>query len=331
MQFVVTPTAIRSVAATLLSIVALSACNINRPPPVITQIVTLPVEGSPTYTLEPIYSMTPKLTATLIPSPTPIPSATLPPSLTPTQSPPSSTPSPSPIPTVAGAVNQTVNFRTGPNRTSESLGLLQPGTTLAIFGWDASKSFYLVRVEDGRRGWVQASNIAVEDPAGIAVLPDPQVTFLLSVTLPPASPTAAPTLRARTPATNDILAYCDLPPFAAADGGKTIRAGSTVSIYWSWFAETPEQIQDHLDYGNYEVKLNGNLLSDWAKYRTGVTRASAKQYRVYWYVPLGKLEAGEYTVTYALSWSQQIRDGSKTFGPGGDEVTNTGTCKFTVK
>jgi hypothetical protein len=52
---------------------------------------------------------------------------------------------------------------------------------------------------------------------------------------------------------------------------------------------------------------------------------------VYWFIPLDMLDVGQYRINYKLTWTQRISDGEKTFGPGGDEEVNTGSCIFTVK
>jgi hypothetical protein len=304
-----------------------TGCGINNPQLVQTVVMTQP----PTVTVAPIVSMTLKATATLIPSITPSATNTLPPTVTPTPAPPTATPTITPIFSVNGEVRQAVNLRVGPGRQFDSLGILPIGTALSILSIDETRAFYLVQLDDGRRGWAQASNVVVADEAAVPVLPAPQLTAIAQATQPPPPPTTAPTLRARSPVRTDILAYCDDPNFAAGAANRVLSTSANVIVYWTWEASTPEQIQDQIDYGVYDVKLNDKPLADWKNYRTAVTRKDQKTWHVYWYVPVGSLEAGEYTVTYALTWTRKVEDGIKSFGPGGDEEANSGSCKFTVK
>lgn len=313
------------VAVTLL----LTGCDFTRGGPVVVTKVIV-VSPAPTITLDPgIFTTTPRFTATLIPTVTPQPTDTLPPTITPTPFTPTPAPTATPFPQIAGTVRSTANFRVGPGRDFDAQGRLTSGTRLTILSANDSREWYLVRLEDGRRGWIQANLVNTDDPEGVPILPQLELTKVALATLPPAAPTPVPTLRPRPVTANDVLAYCDLPAFSAKFGGKTIRAANAVTIYWTWEAKTPEQIQDQIDYGQYEVKLNGKLLEDWRNYRTGVSPLRG-MFEVSWFVPVGKLEPGEYTIDYKLTWTQRIEDGLKSFGPGGDEESNVGSCKFTV-
>lgn len=321
-------------AAVVISVmgVLLGGCDLNRGPIVVTKFVILTQE--PTITLGvPIYTTTPRFTATLIPTSTPLPTDTLPPSLTPTPFTPTPASTATPFPQIAGTVRSLANFRTGPGRDFDAQGRLPAGTRLTILSANEARDWYLVRLDDGRSGWVQASLVNTDNPDAIAILPTLELTRVALATLPPAAPTPVPTLRPRQPGPNDVLAYCDLPAFSPryGFGNRKLRAGVPVTIYWTWEAKTPEQIQDHIDYSQYDVKLNGKSLEDWRLYRTGVVRKSGGVIEVTWYVPVGALEAGEYTVDFRLTWTQRIEDGVKSFGPGGDEEFNIGSCKFPVE
>ncbi|MFN8421657.1 MAG: SH3 domain-containing protein, partial [Anaerolineae bacterium] len=195
-----------------------AGCGLNGQK-VATQFVILTSE--PTITIAPIVSMTPRFTATLIPTVTPIPSETLPASLTPTPFIPTTAPTATAIPAVRGTVRSTANFRTGPGRDFEAQDQLAQGTELTILSYNDTQEWFLVRLDDGRSGWVQANLIDTESEA-VQVLPPPQLTAVALATLPPAPPTPVPTLTWRATRTGDILAYCDLPAFAATAGNKTV-------------------------------------------------------------------------------------------------------------
>ncbi|MBX3082044.1 MAG: SH3 domain-containing protein [Anaerolineae bacterium] len=294
-----------------------------------TKVVVL--TSPPTMTLAPLLTMTSRFTATLIPTVTPLPTNTLPASLTPTPFIPTTAPTPTPAPLVQGSVRSTVNFRVGPSKDFDALTQLPSGTQVTLLSYDETKEWYLVLLEDGRRGWVQATFIDTDGADLVPQLPAIALTQVAQATVPPAPPTGIPTLRARNPNNaTDVLAYCDLPRFKAAFGNRSISAENTVTIYWTWEARTPEQIQDHIDYGKYEVKLDDKVLENWSNYRTGVRQKQGKL-EVIWFVPVGKLTAGEHTIDYKVTWSQKIEDGDTTYGPGGENETDTGSCKFTVR
>lgn len=313
-----------------LGLFLFAGCRINDPnrDGIPTVIITL--TPLPTDTLAPLISMTPRFTATLIPSRTPLPTQPPPPTFTPTVDVPTETPTVVPTVVLRGSVNQqagVVNMRSGPSADFETVRKVNAGTVMTVIGLNDEKSWALVQLNDGAVGWISVDFVNIPESAALPVASGEDATRIAA--LPP-PPTIAPTLPARLPLRNDVLAYCDLPGFEK-DAGKTILAGSNINVYWSWFAQSPEQIQDHLDNGTYEVRLGDQLLESYQNYRTSVRRVSATRYEVYWYVPVGKLEAGEYNITYNLTWKIQISDGESTFGPGGQQETNTGTCKFTVK
>lgn len=308
-----------------------------------TVVVTIPPE--PTNTLAPLFTMTPRYTATPIPTSTLIPTATWPATETPLPAPSTATPSPQPTQAVRGSVNfseRRVNVRSGPGTDFDTLRSIAAGTPLFVLGISANREWYNIRVEeDGLEGWIAASFITVANPTAVAILSAQDMTQRAqqpAATSQPAG-TAVPTLRARTPVRTDILAYCDLPAFRARYGNKSFSPGTALTIYWNWFAATTQQIQDHIDAGQYDVSIDAQensewkqvkKLDDWRLYRTSAIR-QGNQLEVYWYVPIGELSAGEYRVNYKLTWTRKVEDGQKSFGPGGDEEINAGSCSFSVK
>ncbi len=129
------------------------------------------------------------------------------------------------------------------------------------------------------------------------------------------------------PLKGDVLAYCDNP--TNGEPRKAFPDDTPITVYWSWFAKTSEQIQSHLDNAEYEVHVDGRLLSNWRAFGTDVLRVRDR-YFVYWYVPIGNPTPGEHRIDYTVSWKQQITDGFKTFGPGGQVEAETGTCIFNI-
>jgi serine/threonine protein kinase len=161
--------------------------------------------------------------------------------------------------------------------------------------------------------------------------PMPATTTPGSATFPSLrGPTATPQVTARPPGmpvTGDVLAYCDNP--SNGEARKYFVDNPPITIYWSWFARTPEQIQDHLDNAEYEVRVDGRPLDNWRAFMTDVLKIHDRYY-VYWYVPIGLQTPGEHRVAYKVSWKQQISDGFRTFGPGGEVETESGSCVFVI-
>ncbi len=323
-----------------LVVISLAACDINAPK-VATVVVTVP--PAPTITLAPIITATLRYTATPIPTSTFIPTATLPPTATI----PPVTVVASPTPNLAGSVRGSVNFnipsvnvRNGPSLNAKSLTQVAAGGSLAIVGFSDDKQWYFVTLDDGTEGWISSDFVTVSNPTLVAVVSTADLTRRAQQPEPVVTGgTVVATLRARNVGRNDVLAYCDLPDFRKTDAGKSFPKTTAINVYWSWYAKTPEQVQDHLDHAVYEVSLdvqsgeNWNAVrkfDNWRTYQTGVVKQSGKYY-VYWFIPLDMLDVGQYRVNYKLTWTQRISDGDKTFGPGGDEEVNTGSCLFSVK
>lgn len=145
---------------------------------------------------------------------------------------------------------------------------------------------------------------------------------------PTARPTTSGNAEVRTGV--DVLAYCD-DTSANSPAPTNLAAGSTLDVYWAWYARTEEQIQQHVTHANYEVRINGDYLEDWEDYIQSTILKDDGNYWVYWYVPSDPLPAGEIKITYRLTWDAQITDGYGSFGPGTGVTENTGSCTFTVK
>lgn len=128
----------------------------------------------------------------------------------------------------------------------------------------------------------------------------------------------------------DVLAYCDNRAFGSP-APTNLAVGSTIDVFWSWYAKTEAQIQQHLSNASYDVKLDGVTLRNWQNYRTTVRQESDGNYHVYWYVPSEPLTAGQHVITYRVTWSEQITDGYASYGPGTNRTSESGTCTFTVR
>ena len=128
----------------------------------------------------------------------------------------------------------------------------------------------------------------------------------------------------------DVLAYCNDTSYGRP-APTNLAAGSTIDVWWSWFAKTEAQIQEHLAQVIYTVTIDGVTLRDWGNFRSSVRQQNDGNYYVYWYVPAGPLTAGPHEISYRVTWREAISDGYDTFGPGTANPVQTGNCTFTVR
>jgi hypothetical protein len=161
--------------------------------------------------------------------------------------------------------------------------------------------------------------------------PNSQTTPGGTLTAVSTPPTAVPggNTNAQVQEGADVFALCNDTSFRTL-APANIAAGSTVDVYWAWFVSDPSYVQQHVDAVTYEVRVNGELLTDWRQYGLR-TRQVGNSYAKYWYVPFGPLDAGTYNITYRATWSEQITDGYENFGPGTRNPVEEGSCTFTVR
>ncbi len=147
----------------------------------------------------------------------------------------------------------------------------------------------------------------------------------------PTGPTLTPpptSASSRTYGNLQILAECNTAG-ARFRPPNDIGSGSTVFIWWEWFARTEQQVNDHISAATYEVRLNDLVLENWAQYVQPVQQ-QGDLYFASWVVPVGQLPAGTYQVSFRVTWSRQIDDGFDRFGPGTANTVLESGCTFTV-
>lgn len=142
------------------------------------------------------------------------------------------------------------------------------------------------------------------------------------------TPTAPPSGSVSTQQGVDVLAYCDDRSYGSP-APTNLAQGSNIDIFWSWYASSRELIADHLAAVVYDVRLDGTPLN-WRQYAVPIRQESGRFYQ-YWFVPSGPLTSGEHTITYTVSWTTAISDGFDDFGPGTGNVSQSGSCTFTVR
>jgi hypothetical protein len=196
-------------------------------------------------------------------------------------------------------------------------------------------------------GGTAAAVVPTVPGAGLPIIVDPinatgtalagGAGLVVPTTRPAGGPTGGPAVVATTPAPSepaavgeriDVFALCDNPSLGPA-APTNLATGSTVDVYFAWFAATRQQVEDHVAAATYEIRLDGTALNVG---QPQFIRASAGGgYEAYWYLPAGPLTAGRHQITYRVTWSQQIFDGAMSFGPGTGITQETGSCTFNVR
>ncbi len=157
----------------------------------------------------------------------------------------------------------------------------------------------------------------VINPAVANATPEPAVVIGARV-----NPTIG---RSGTPGV--LFAECDDYLPQAAPG--LLYDNDNIIIFWSWFARTPQQVEDHIFQANYGVTLNRAPLKEVQV--SGITRPTNLSYWVFYTANIGKLTPGTYGVEFRLNWKQAITDGYDDYGPGTDNVEVYSTCTFTIE
>ena len=168
-----------------------------------------------------------------------------------------------------------------------------------------------------------ATALVAATTAAAPPMPTATATETAPPTDTPAVPSAPPRLNV------NVFAFCDDASFGI--GPPTdLSPGSTIKIYWAWFASTGAYLRDHMTDATHDLRVNGEAIPNVNQYR-GNPRASGSQQVVYWYVPYGPLTAGEQTISYRVTWRNAISDGYANYGPGTAIEFEEESCTFDVR
>ncbi len=116
-------------------------------------------------------------------------------------------------------------------------------------------------------------------------------------------PRLSDAFRSETPGV--IYAACDNFPLALPG---IVYDNDTISVYWSWFTRTEEQMQQHLDNVQYSVRMNGAPFNQVV--RSDVQRVD-NQFYVFYSVNVGNLRPGHYEIEYRATWANVERAGQR--------------------
>lgn len=127
----------------------------------------------------------------------------------------------------------------------------------------------------------------------------------------------------------DVFAFCNNNAYGIGSP-TSLTAGSSIEIFWAWFATSNAHLDEHVENATHELRVNGTQIANVDQFRQAyITQGGDRA--VYWYVPYGPLEAGEYLITYRVTWDTAITDGYGFFGPGTATEFEEESCNFIVR
>lgn len=121
-----------------------------------------------------------------------------------------------------------------------------------------------------------------------------------------------------------IFAECNQYPMAEPG---ILYDTDLITIFWSWYAATEEDMFDHINHVQYAVAAWGNPFSNVIRSEIELLGGD---YWVFYYVTVGNLQPGQYQIDYKVYWDEAISDGYDDYGPGTDNPQLTGNCSFTI-
>lgn len=104
-----------------------------------------------------------------------------------------------------------------------------------------------------------------------------------------------------------------------------------LKIFWSWFATTRDQVQDHINSAQYVVKIDTQPIP--SVQTSEIKRMPGDpNYWVFYTVSLGdKWRPGGYVISFVVTWSNPITDGYDDFGPGTVNERLESGCRYAIR
>ena len=127
----------------------------------------------------------------------------------------------------------------------------------------------------------------------------------------------------------DVFAFCNDSSHGVAPP-TNLRAGSSIEIFWAWYATDDAYLRQHIANASHELRVNGLRIANVDQFRMPA-RTQGRNRVLYWYVPFGPLEAGDYSITYRVTWRHAISDGYDSFGPGTATEFEEESCDFVAR
>jgi hypothetical protein len=131
----------------------------------------------------------------------------------------------------------------------------------------------------------------------------------------------------RTEDSGLIFAECDLTP--RANPGRLFD-DDWLTVFWSWYAKTPEQVQNHINNAQYTVSIQGLPVTKFTT--TAIRQLDDGNYWVFYIADVGRnWRPGTYQINFGLTWANRITDGYLSFGPGTIRSSYNNTCTFNIE
>lgn len=159
---------------------------------------------------------------------------------------------------------------------------------------------------------------------GVINPPAPPATPLPDTAVVIGARTSPETGRSQTPGV--IFAECN--QFMERANPGILYDTDRIVIFWSWFASTPELVQEHVDNAGYAVALNNVGLPT---INVSPIEQRTNDFWVFYTADIGQLEPGSYRVDFNLVWGETISDGYDDYGPGTENPEFNSNCNFTVQ
>jgi hypothetical protein len=246
----------------------------------------------------------------------------------------------------AYAVSEVIAYPEG--KTIATGGIGSAYVTISVAG-SPSDSTYNEYVDDIQDGCSDPQNQLIDSTVteGDASLPDEGDTVEDDGTVvgPPIlspfggflNPNYTPYNRAEELAVGDAF----VPPrqetpgliFAECNGYRMADPGliydtDEITVFWSWYASTEEQVREHIRYANYYVTYHDNVLNNVI--RTDIQEIGG-DYWVFWYAQLGNRPPGYHHISLQTTWDLPITDGYSNFGPNTENPLLSGQCGFLIR
>ncbi|MBZ0275854.1 MAG: hypothetical protein K8I60_06910 [Anaerolineae bacterium] len=129
--------------------------------------------------------------------------------------------------------------------------------------------------------------------------------------------------RSQTPGV--IFAQCNA--FTRAEPG-VLYDNDNIVIFWSWYAKTQAQVENHMAHAQYSVTLN---TAPFTNVIVSPIERRGSNYFVFYSATIGHLTPGKYGVEYKLTWDAVITDGYADYGPETDHPSEGGDCTFFIQ
>jgi hypothetical protein len=157
------------------------------------------------------------------------------------------------------------------------------------------------------------------------------IVFLAACRAPGASTASSGSLPAPVHITENAPVF--VPAICTLMGNPVrteVPVGHPVIVIWGWSAGTQEQVEDYIQASIVVVTFDGGNLQ-------GVQQGdipydeTAKIYRAAWTSNIGIPERGLHVITYSLTFSRKIFDGTTYYGPGTGNERQEDRCEIDVK